>query len=787
MPQPTRHDPPDPYLDAYHPRSELPSLSEIDSDETSSSINYSEELDLELAPTQEAISSTSTRTAPVRTSLSSLYVDETLSAVVDDNTSGASNSGFAEITPLLLTVVALDESIENPRSYRSLPRRRGFSNVDSGLSYQYPRFIGSVPRPPTPPINSSLLSHDTFNLPPNFTVEVINSDGFTLSVAAPTRLTTRADLDPTGAVPLSRQNALRIKRQRIGDNFDSTQRITSSHRDFQKLLKNIDETPIYENMIPFKMYSNESDVTFRCLLPFERNTLPKLKKLDRFLRKRRRHYDYMDRMLRAIPESRIAARSFKREAEDHIEASSKRRRLARSSEKPIQETMTSNNLMVAGLSIQEKFVPPMDEKCILDGLFCSYVSDGSAFHIPRVETTEHTLNMDLRLFRVDYQNKRLAGSLVFNEQESGTTAITNLMSFLAFLGGTNFRPKRETQVLFKKRLSNLIYMLQTICEKSNDRALLDLAKNVSIPISGDIVDFKKNDLRFVKKAYGSTMYPRSVLHTEEDDIEFDLLQWLQIKPISNFAEAKFYEVIVNGEKYLKLLIDHPKEKESDKLRFVQGFHDLLKDICKVHGFIEDTKIPFTSEDCRRSGNKWGFLKTWNYKLSEDICQHLATEKKNLTNIQLNYVLFTMELDISKVLETLFDKALALIEDEAESQLYQKMYADVGEPDKSALSRKVVLVCSVNRKNGQLHIHNTRPKFDYRMMEFLDNIRFKDYHDPIFKVYAATIMTRLDSRGFLLDDPDKGNVPTKLKGYWQRKSGGSIASNAKSVAGNYSVA
>lgn len=787
MPQPTRHYPPDPYLDAYHPRSELPSLSEIDSDETSSSINYSDELDLELAPTQETAPAGVSWTGPVRTSLSSLYVDEHLSAVAAPDTSGESNSGYAEITPL--TVVALEETIDTSRSFRTLQRRRRVSNVDSGLFYEYPRFIGSVPRPPTPPINS-LPSHDSFSLPPNFTVEVINSDVFTLSVAAPSTLRTGANLGSSGAVPLSRQNALRIKRQRIGDNYDSTQRITSSHRDFQKLLKCIDETPIFENMIPFTMYSYESDVTFRCLLPFERNTSTKLKKLDRFMRKRRKHYDYMDRMLRAIPERRASMRSSKREAEENLQANCKRRRFASAVKEPIQEMILSNNLVVEELSIQDKYVPPMDEKCILDGLFCSYVSDGATFHIPCVESSKQTLDLDLRLFRVDYKDKTLTGSLVFNEQDSGELAINNLKHFVAFLGGTEPRPKRETQVLFKKRLSVLYGMLQKCSQASNVKAQLELSKSVNLHISGDIIDFKKNDLRFLERAYGRTMDPRSVLHTEEDDIEFDLLQWLQIKPISNFAEAKFYEVIVNGEKYLKLLIDHPKEKESDKLKFVQGFHDLIYDICKAHGFIENTKIPFNSEDGRRSGytsNKWAFIKTWNYKLSEDICEHLATERKNLTNIQLNYVLFTMELDVSEVLEALYSKTLALIPNEEDRQFYQKMYADLGEPKDSALSRKVVFVCSVNRKNGQLHMHNTRPKFDYRMMEFLDNIRFKDYHDPIFKVYASSIMTRIDSRGFLLDDPDKGNVHTKLKGYWQRKSGISIASNGNSVGGNYSVA
>lgn len=789
--------------DPYNPHSDLPTTPDLrdlpDLSQNGSaargSMVSSDELDSELQGSfQPAPGPALAALLPGTGSLVSLHAENPspspapgLSASRASRPTVTPSGAIPGFSPLLPTVLSLDALIDAPAPD---PTASGSATtVDDRALYQYSRFIGLYPRPPTPPITSLAGPASDRYSHPNYTIEVINYDGFILSMAAPARRGNEGVQSRRDALPLARQNAIRIKRHRVRDSLESTQSIAALHNDFRQLLRCIDRAPIYNNNGPFTSSLKDYRVDSTVYFPFSKPSDTMVRKLDLFVRDRRRSSDGTVRMLTSAPERARVASGTKRGASEPVPSGRKRRRLKPAPSDPVCGSPKSGSLRVSGLSIEDKFVPPMDELSILDGMFCSYVSDGASFHIPCVEDSPRELKMDLRLSRADYERRTVAGMLLFGEEASGTRALGHVEQFLAFLGGLQPQARREPQALFQKRLAAVCSVLHACRMANSDHTLLQIARAARFPVAGDIVDFKKNDLRFLHKTYPGTREPHNVFQGPNKDVEFELLQWLRIKPFVHFAEAKFYETIVNVERYLKLSLQHPQERQRGNLRFAQGFRNLVHELSRTYDYITDTKIPFVADDDSRRGiklRKSFFVSSWDAKQAEEFCDHLVAENKNLTNVQLNYVLFTLQLDVSQILRRLF-WALAAHLRESDRELFRKQCAAMGGPDGPACAQKVVFVCSVNRKNGLLHVHNTRPMFDYKMMDFLDQMRFQDYRDPVFRLHAAMMISQDPSRRIYLEDPETVKVQTNLRGFWRREAGAATASNTYGICGNYSVA
>lgn len=832
MPQPTLNIVPNSYSDPYYPQTELSSLSDENlSDETSGSIDYMVESDSELPevlPQPNSPVLTATAASSPQTGLSTLVISHDVFNLESDRHSNNAISGQTErvLTGGSFLYGPDSESLATTNLSVRVSVAESTSQILPGLRSQYPsilgtemlaeerishlapgtrfhfessdvsplrysRLLGTHPRPPTPPINSLLASFPESSEPPRqYTVEVINSDGYILSVAAPSRRTVRIDQTRGGALPLTRQNAIRIKKDRYKDSMEPQQNMKALHNDFSQLLQGVDKDVIFKNKVKFSRCAVSFDSNIQILQPDQENSMTD--KLDRLQRERINQTVGLSRFISSPLEGfNLRFGQSKREYKERVSETKKKRKLFASSDERIPNPITISPSVRLGMSINDKYVLPMDDSNILDGMFCSYVSDGSTFHIPCVDDSNKNLNMNLHLLSVNYELKKVQGQFTFNENTSGRTAIDNIGKFVSFLAGNEPHAKRITQSLFKRRIFAVCGALYTCAMSNSDETLLKLCKSTNFPVTGTLVDFKNNDLRFLKNTYPGVKRAHHVLQSPGKDTEFELLQWLRIPPFFNFAEAKFYKTIEVVERYLFKSMQNSQDYDKSNLRYVQGFRKLVHEISKGYHYLKNTKIPFETNEgqCRRIDarfRKSAFFTLWETKHAEEFCEHILENRNDLTNVQLNFVLFTLELDVTKVLDTLFWKVLAHIPNKVDRQKYEKFYTDVKEPNGSALSRKAVFVCSVNRKNGELHIHNTRPSFEYRLLEYLDQMRFQDHRDPVFKKYATIMMVRLGHR-IMLEDPESANIQTILKGSWRRESGASIASNLDGFCGNYSVA
>lgn len=833
MPQSTQNFAPDPYNDAYDPRLDLSSLSdENDLDQTTSSLEYLVESDPEIPESLSFQRSPrlSVRLPAVRNSLLALYVDDTSSGVVGDDdsrgdstastvpglTSGVSGlsvlSGAFERTDPVLGPgdVSANAALLPPSIFRDLlervrlsrstpldPRRYSYSSYASfaggppvRISRASSSSVASVHSPPLTSVISALA--DSQELPPNYFVELINADGFILSVAAPNRRSSAASLDSPrdNAVPLFRQNAIRHKRQPHLEHV-STERIAELHLHYSKLLRSISKPRIYRNKIPF----STSLVSFKApqtiTLPFGKNTGNLDKKLAKFLKQRAKQNSSVPRKLVPFAHSDIPApcNNLKRASAELKESRKKKRKVQTREKMPPQNSTRADTLLGSGLAIEERFVPSTDKDRIMNGFFCSYVSDGASFYIPCVEDSNTPLNMDLRLSRVDFDKKQIHGIILFNERDNACLAIKNMILFLLFLGGSEFLAMKDSQILIQKRLSIICEALDTSAATLTSNDLVDITSSLKIEVSGNILDFKDHDFRFLLKIYPDAKTPSTVHENPLLDVEFELSQWLKIRPFFNFAEAKFYETLVNVDRYLRFA---KKLGNNDAINtnFAETLKKRVHEFMETYGFIKDTELPYEHLKSEFRGrdraHKSGILSSWDKKLAEEFCNMVVTEKKNLINVQLNYVLFTLQLDAFKVMDHLFTDILAHIHDKEQQKFFHEMYSEAGTSDDSAAARKVVFVCSVNRKTGELHIHNTRPMFDYRMMEVLKQC-WREYHLPDFRSSAAAILNQSQWGNIKLKDPEAAGVPTNLQGFWRREAGASTASNRDSLCGNYSIA
>lgn len=834
MPQPILQIIPDPYSDPYNPQTELSSLSDGNlSDETSGSIDYMVESDSELPDTlpqpNSPVLSATTASSP-HTGLSTLVLSHDVFDIETDSqpngTQPLQNDGIAPGGAFLYGPDSESPTTTNPSARSSISEsspyllsgwrsqhpsligpeifaEERFSNLAPGTRFhfesnditpiRYSRLFGSHPRPPTPPISTLLASLPETSEPlRQYTVEVINSDGYILSVAAPSRRTFRTDQSRRGALPLTRQNAIRIKKDRSSDLVEPQQKIKALHLDFIQLLQNTDKALIFKNKVKFSpcLISFNSNIPVRILQPEQEETMTD--KLDRLQRERYNQTVDLSRNLSSIMDADMSRYGQnKREHKEQVSATNKKRKLYASNNGNMKNPMTVPPSVKLGTSINDKYVPPIDGSSILDGLFCSYVSDGSTFHIPGVDDSNKELNMDFRIMSVNYELKKLQGQFTFKENISGRAAMDNIGKFVSFLAGNEPHAKRLTQSLFRRKIFAVCGALYTCAANNTDETLLKICKSTNFPVSGTIVDFKKNDLRFLRNTYPGVRRAHHVFQSPGKDTEFELLQWLRIPPFFNFAESKFYKTIETVERYLFKSMQKSQDVDKSNLKYVQGFRKLIHEISKGYCYLKGTDIPFESNEgeCRRIDSRFrksAFFTLWETKHAEEFCEHILKNRNDLTNVQLNFVLFTLELDVTKVLDTLFWKVLEHIPNKLDRQKYEKFYTDAREPNNSALSGKAVFVCSVNRKNGELHIHNTRPSFEYRLLEYLDQMRFQDHRDPIFKKYAQIMMVRLGHR-IMLEDPESAKIQTILKGSWRREAGASIASNLDGVCGNYSVA
>lgn len=658
----------------------------------------------------------------------------------------------------------------------------------------------------------------------------------------------------TGGVPLRRQNAIRLKRREATSPQRSSEEVAKTYHDeFEDAINKIRASPHYPGKSP--IFSTGTQISGK-KKPFLRRwgTLRHLARkssldsqMDRFLSQRRagklwpeqpasdrdqvtltkrlhsndplQHYqkrhrhdsklhsrrhnsedidpqDAQDSGLRSKFSKRFTSKR-KHATED---ASMRKKRRTHDYVPTKAQILQSD---VFGDRIDERQLTRDEKYKILSGLNCSFLSSGSSFSLgPIIDCHSKRTSdvLDMNFSHVDNDKKTMHGYFNISNEGSDADDFHLLSNFISYLCGgirSQYMLNCTNKVIQSKAsLLNDAFMLAISnngSRKANDSGAFQ--KSLKVPFHGDIVDFDKNDLRFLNqtklKSHKSSI-SLSVHHSRirNEQVKLQLLEWLRIRPFSNFSETFFLNYVYFVEKRLRDFDRYTRHEQELTLEFTHQFKELIYEVSREFEFVTDA-IPMYRDKFQKA--MWDiterfeheprydlpksfFLLEWESKLCEKLCEHITYEDSCLFNVQLNYVLFIIRVDVSETLDQVFHRFLENVDESAKAGLLNK-YEKLNKETLPAEAKEAVFVCSVNRKTGRLEMQNTRLYLDYKYAGSCDvgggrdsssgNGAYSDSDDedlgPLRR-YALNLM-----HWKCLEDPYLMHTPTMMFGKWKRSA------------------
>ncbi|KAG5416780.1 hypothetical protein I9W82_005510 [Candida metapsilosis] len=219
-----------------------------------------------------------------------------------------------------------------------------------------------------------------------------------------------------------------------------------------------------------------------------------------------------------------------------------------------------------------------------------------------------------------------------------------------------------------------------------------------VPFGGRVVDFKTNDLRFL-----NSEKPHSA-RFKSNKVKVQLTEWMKINPFIQFKQTFFHDFLQHLDQDLKHFseIKSRKSRKTEALHLTKVFKSSIPEITKNYFSPVSDKI---GKRRIRGGNDI-FIEDWERNLVSKLVDIITKEDcDTLINLQLNYTLFTLEVDISKYLDTFINTILDHGEGEY-IESYRKVYNNILKDETEDI--KAILLCSINKKTGKLEIHNTFP-------------------------------------------------------------------------------
>lgn len=458
-------------------------------------------------------------------------------------------------------------------------------------------------------------------------------------------------------------------------------------------------------------------------------------------------------------------------------------------------------VLPTGEKLDPSLLSRQDKYNILDGLPCLYFQSGSTFALDLLGRGRDTI--DLSLSSVDWKNKTIHGH--FDVKASGDRAghihlITGFLSFLC--GGMRSRYTincTNKVIQTKSALLDHAFMEAIVeCGLSNPKVVDCLTSVFHIPFSGDIVDFNRNDLRFLAESRPPTQkanFSRSmhVSRVRNEQIKLQLGEWMRVRPFHNFSEALFLNYLSFIEKFLRNFPSAPEREQELGIDFASHMHELMHDITRGFQFVRDAKIPMVESrgdearkdvwerkrhEPRSNLHKSSFVQEWESKMCEKLCDFVTCEDTCLLGVQLNYVLFTVKVDVSQALDQTFRKFIRLVTKDTERKLLQKKYDAVCKELPLPEARECIFVCSLNRKTGRVEMQNTRLNLDYKYAGSCDahgsllrdafgsSASFTDSEDEDTNAPLGHY-SMFPSHWKYLEDPYLMDNPTVTTGMWKR--------------------
>lgn len=648
----------------------------------------------------------------------------------------------------------------------------------------------------------------------------------------------------TGGVPLRRQNAIRFKRKESNSPQKSSEEVAKAyHAEFQDAISKIKDSPFFPGKSPIfnsgllssgkktpllrrwgtlRHLSRKSSLDFQMdrFLGQRRSGLlwpePPVLDYDHLLAsKRLRSHDQLQHNLKrnryegnivfqrhdgsSTPETKTRPKkirkpfSSKRKHESDDAASRKRRRTRNISFKT--ELLQSHNF---GDKIDDRQLLKNEKYRILSGLDCSFLNSGSSFSLGPLIDCHSKRNsdvLDMTFSNVDNEKKTMHGYFNISNDCSDGNDFHLLSNFISYLCGgirSQYMLNCTNKVIQSKAaLLNDAFMLGISNSGMQKTKLSEtLEESLKVPFYGSIVDFDKSDLRFLDqtkmKSHKSSV-SQSVHHSRvrNEQVKLQLLEWLRIRPFSNFSETFFLNYLHFIERRLRDFDRYTRHEQELTLEFTHQFKELIYEVSREFEFVTD-EIPMYRDKFQKA--MWDiterfeheprydlpksfFLLEWESKLCEKLCENITHEDSCLFNVQLNYVLFIIRVDVSKTLDRVFHRFLENVGESNKAGLVRK-YEKLNKESLPAEAKEAVFVCSVNRKTGRLEMQNTRLYLDYKYAGSCDAggsrsgaLSDSDDEDsgPLRR-YSLNLM-----HWKCLEDPYLMHTPTMMFGKWKRSA------------------
>ncbi|KAI5950775.1 hypothetical protein KGF54_003849 [Candida jiufengensis] len=338
----------------------------------------------------------------------------------------------------------------------------------------------------------------------------------------------------------------------------------------------------------------------------------------------------------------------------------------------------------------------VDKEQLMDGLSTSDFQSGSSYSLKLDCPSFNTFN--LSFINTD---TNLNGTINVEPEGSLETLFLKLHNFTKFLCGM---PLNSYQL---PRNAILIRKLNVLDRLSIDNKILysktKPIKTFYIPCDGSKVDFKTNDLRFMK----SEKLVSSRFNISK--IRIQLLEWMKINPFLQFKENFLYNFLQDLHQDLKEFKTSKaqRSRKSEAIHLTREFKsnlpELTKDFNYHKSFTDLVKNSGVKERCKRHTEM--FLKDWESSLAFKLSDLITSENcSTLINIQLNYILFSLEINISKFLDNFINLIFNYCENTEYIENYKKIYKNILKDEKEDI--KCILICSFHKRTGFLEIHNT---------------------------------------------------------------------------------
>ena len=430
--------------------------------------------------------------------------------------------------------------------------------------------------------------------------------------------------------------------------------------------------------------------------------------MDDFLQKRKTGKLWSEER----PEKPLSRCPHKRKLSNTTSKKNKRQRLSALGSEEDCTSISPSNFDINNLTYERKY-------SIMDIPYSSFLRPGASFSLGSSLKPEDTngLPMDLIFSLVDYKNAILEGGFSVAPKTSKQEPMTLVSQFLDshncyqdFFLGTIKDGRKETNLQIKL-LRKLDLEIQEMGEFRRP------VRPFTVPFSGRIVDFKHNDLRFLSNAKVFNNVRSRNFHlarAKSARVRYQLLEWMKIQPFNRFEEYFF-------KTHLKLLRRKLRMKtfqcltdgeQKEVLEFADGMCCNIFQLSKHLDFLRRGNLEFSLLERQKKNSETSIVhdkscflhEKWESKLVRKLSEFFTCQSTCLLHTQTNYIFFTLLIDTEEYLEKCILYKLNLLPKEKKER-YLNEFEQIRHAA-SMCNPKIILLCSLNRKEGTIEIKNT---------------------------------------------------------------------------------